>query len=161
MKGLVIYDSWFGNTKRVARQVSDTLDIKAASVDLAALSDLKNLELLIVGSPVHGGRATPVIEEFLDKIPAESLKNIKVSAFDTRFEPRDHALGVRIIMNITHFAAEKIAKELVEKGGDLIVKPEGFIVNNKRGPLKSGEIDRAIEWARKIASSQDFKKNEK
>jgi hypothetical protein len=48
------------------------------------------------------------------------------------------------------FAAERIAAQLKKAGGNLIVSPEGFFVEDTEGPLKPGELERAAEWARSI-----------
>lgn len=149
MKALILYDSFYGNTELIAKTIGKYLPglvrvIRLGEVDI---EKLKVVDLLIVGSPVHGGRPTPELEAFLMKLPPNSLKGIKVAAFDTRFEPKDHNIGIKILLNIIKYAAERIAKLLVKKGGVLITKPQGFIVNDKRGPLKKGEIEKARQWA--------------
>jgi hypothetical protein len=48
------------------------------------------------------------------------------------------------------YAAEKIGKQLVNKGGSQIVKPEGFFVDGSEGPITAGELERAIAWAGKL-----------
>lgn len=149
MKALIIYDSFYGNTELIAKQIGKYLPglvrvIRLGEVDI---EKLKVVDLLIVGSPVHGGRPTPELEAFLMKLPSNCLKGIKVAAFDTRFEPDDHNIGIKILLRIIKYAAERIAKILVKKGGVLIAKPQGFIVNEKRGPLKKGEMEKARQWA--------------
>ena len=53
-------------------------------------------------------------------------------------------------MSVIRYAAERIAKDLVKKGGRLVAEPEGFIVENKEGPLKQGELERASKWAKEM-----------
>ena len=53
--------------------------------------------------------------------------------------------------SIFGYAAEKIGKALVSKGGTQVVKPEGFFVDASEGPITTGELERAIEWAKKLA----------
>ena len=108
-----------------------------------------------VGSPTQGGRPTPALLEFLNKIPDNSLNNINISAFDTRFAKDEHGFGLKVLMNTIGFAAEKIAKSLQNKGGTLVVPAEGFIVTGREGPLKKGELERAAEWAREIAKKKN------
>lgn len=148
MKTVIVYDSIYKNTKKIADAIGSGVghDARVLWVSEVQASDLKGVELLIVGSPTHGGRATPAIDEFLKSIPKGSLKDVHVAAFDTRFAPEDHGIGLRILMNIIRFAAERIAKNLTQKGGILVGKPEGFIVQDKEGPLKAGELQRATTW---------------
>jgi flavodoxin len=142
----------YGNTKEVAEAIGGSLPGEALLLmpGEAKIAAIQDIDLLIVGSPTHGGRPTPQIEEFLAKIPAKGLQGIRVAAFDTRFAPEDHGVGLRILMTVIRFAAERIAKTLVRKGGKLAVEPEGFIVNDKEGPLKKGELARAGKWASQI-----------
>lgn len=154
-KVLVIYDSVFGNTEKVAKVIAETLDAQAwcvRSYDID-LYELSKLDLLIIGSPVHGGRPTIAIEQILQLLEKDSLKNVKVAAFDTRFATEDHEIGLQIVMTVIRFAAQRIAKALTAKGGTLIEKPIGFIVEEKEGPLKEGELERARTWAQQIKTA--------
>lgn len=150
MKNLVVYDSLYGNTEMIAESIGEAIKGEVVCVDEVEVIPLEAFELLIVGSPVHGGRATPMIDQFLKNIPPNALKNIKVAAFDTRFAPEDHGIGIKILLHVIRFAAERIAKDLTKKSGLLVGKPEGFIVENKNGPLKNGELQRAKKWAMEL-----------
>ena len=150
MKALVVYDSVYGNTEKIARAIGDGLtgEVKVVRVGDMNASELRSFDLLIVGSPVHGGRATPAIDAFLKQLPAHSLEGKSVAAFDTRFESEEQGIGLRILMSVIRYAAERIAKDLAKKGGRPIAEPEGFIVEQKEGPLKQGELERASTWAK-------------
>jgi flavodoxin I len=152
MKAVIIYDSLYGNTEKIAQAIGDGLtgDVTVVRVDDVNASELKPFDLLIVGSPVHGGRATPKIDALLKQFPAHSLEGKSVAAFDTRFEVEAQGIGLRIVMSVIRYAAERIAKELAKKGGRLVTEPEGFIVEQKEGPLKQGELERARKWAQAI-----------
>jgi flavodoxin len=143
MKALVVYDSVYGNTEKIARVVAETL-APFGDVTLARAGDaeLRSVDLLIVGSPTHGGRPTPAIQEFLGKIPANALQNVGVTAFDTRVKV--------IIARLFGYAAGRIAGSLKDKGGRLVAAPEGFIVKGNEGPLIQGELERAADWAKGI-----------
>ena len=151
MKTLIIYDSLYGNTKKVAIQISKEIpNSKILSVDESKLTDLKGIDLLIVGSPTHGGTAKPILLQFLNSIPSKSLEGIKVATFDTRFSKDDVNIFLKILMNIIGYAAPKIEKILISKGGISIHTPLGIIVEGKEGPLKKGEILLAKKWAKEI-----------
>ncbi len=154
MNVLVVYDSVYKNTEKIAKAIGAGINSKAKVWRAIEVHppDLKGVDLLIVGSPTHGGRPTPAIIEFLKKIPPRSLNHVSVAAFDTRFAREDHGLGLKILMTVIRFAAERIAKTLKTKGGILVVNPEGFIVDDKEGPLKKGELVRAAVWAKEVMS---------
>ena len=153
MKAYIIYDSMYGNTQKIAHAIGEGLtgEVKVVSIGEANPSELKTCDLLILGSPVHGGRATPALDAFIKQLPANSLEGISVAAFDTRFESEEQGVGLRILMSVIRYAAPRLAKALEKKGGILVAEPEGFIVENKEGPLKQGEIERATKWASQLS----------
>lgn len=146
MKALIVCDSVYGNTEKIARAIAGALtpsgEVKVFRAGEANPSELESSDLLIVGSPTHGGRPTPAIQDFLNKVSEPAIKGINVAAFDTRLSTR--------LVRIFGYAAGKIAGSLKTKGGTLILSPEGFFVKGKEGPLKEGELERAAAWAKQI-----------
>ena len=144
MKVLVLYDSVYGNTEKVAKAIGSVIggDVRVLRLGEVGPSDLASLDLLVVGSPTQGGRATPAIQEFLDRVPESAVKGINVAAFDTRFQTK--------LVKIFGYAAGRVANNFEDKGGRLVAPPEGFIVKGKEGPLKDGELERAAGWAKGI-----------
>lgn len=155
MNIMLVYDSVFGNTEKIARAVSSSIgsqeNVRTIRVNDIQPDQLTGLDLLIVGSPTRAFRPTKEITGFLYKIPANALKGIKVAAFDTRLSAMDkRSFLFKILAKQFGYAAEPIADKLVKKGGTLIVPPEWFIVKDSQGPLKAGELERAADWARSL-----------
>ena len=148
MKVLIIYDSVYENTEKIAKAIGGAItgEVKVLRMNEVDSSELKTLDLLIVGSPTQGGRPTLAIQDFLNKVSESAIKGINVAAFDTRFSTR--------FVGIFGYAAGKIADSLKRKGGTLILSPEGFFVKGKEGPLKEGELERAAVWAQEIVKSK-------
>jgi flavodoxin I len=155
MKTLVIYDSEFGNTEKIAEAIGKALgeETQVTHVEKISADHLHEYELVIAGSPTQGGRPTPLVKEFLSRIPDGSLKNVKVTGFDTRIASAGQSFMMKFFMGILGFAAGRIARRLEAKGGQLVKEPEGFIVDGKEGPLHAGEIERAEAWAYTIAQT--------
>jgi flavodoxin I len=149
MKALVVYDSVYGNTEKIARAIGEAIapsgEVKVLRAGEANPSELASIDLLIVGSPTHGGRPTPAVQDLLNKATQPSLKGIKVAAFDTRSQAK--------LAKVFGNAAGRIAGQLTKKGGVLIGPAEGFIVAGTKGPLKEGEPERAAAWAKRIWES--------
>ena len=148
MKALIVYDSVYGNTERIARAMAEVIapsgEGKALRAGEANLSELESLDLLIVGSPTHGGRPTAAVQDFLNKVP--KLQDINVAAYDTRITTK--------FVKVFGYAAGRIANNLKKKGGILIASPQGFFVTGGQGPLKEGELERAAAWAKGILESK-------
>lgn len=146
MKSIVIYDSLYGNTAKIAQAIAKSLSVKAIQCSRITHSDLKGICLLVVGSPTHGGRATVDLNEFLINLPNDTLKNVKVATFDTRFLEKDLNFALKLLVRTIGYAAPKMAKLLESKGAKVVIRPEGFIVKGKEGPLANGELERASQW---------------
>ncbi len=151
MKALVVYDSVFGNTEKVAQAMGTALECEARRITEVTPEQLTGLDALIVGSPTQAFQALKPVKAFLKSISVGSLKGVKVAAFDTRMDVKEVNNAVlTVFAKAFGYAAEPIGKQLVKKGGVQAVPPEGFIVNGEKGPLRDGELERAAAWAQKI-----------
>lgn len=146
MKALVIYDSQYGNTERVARAMADTLseygEAQAVRVGQLAPADFRRLDLLILGCPIQGWKPSKGMQSFLEGLHPQDLQRLNTAAFDTR---------VKIPRFLRGKGAEIVAARLEELGSKPIVEPAGFLVKGTEGPLRDGELERAMSWARTIA----------
>jgi flavodoxin len=167
MKTLIIYDSAYGNTEKIAIAIGTAIDMAIGAAIGNTLGDpgqlqmlrvkdvrpehLSGLDLLIVGAPTQRFRTTPDMTDFLKSIPANGLKGVKVAAFDTRLSLNDiESSTFRFIIKTGGFAAKHVADYLKKRGGNLLLPPEGFLVKDMEGPLLDGELERAADWAKRI-----------
>jgi len=138
MKALVIYDSTYGNTEKIARAISEAIGGQVRLVGEVNPANPHEFDLLFICSPTHGGWFTEGIRDLLKASPA--LEGVSVAVFDTRTKK-----------SLFGFAAPRIARSLEKNGGKLAAPPEGFIVLGTQGPLLDGELERAAKWAIDIA----------
>lgn len=154
MKALVVYDSQWGNTEKVARAIAAALGpepevraVRAGQVTPEMLAG-SALDLLVVGSPTQGFRPTKPLTELLSSLSPQALDGVRVAAFDTRFDAdRVSSRVTRFVVRRGGYAAPRIAEQLEKAGGALVAPPEGFFVADKEGPLFDGELERAAAWA--------------
>ncbi|MBN1154250.1 flavodoxin family protein [candidate division KSB1 bacterium] len=158
MNVIILYDSVFGNTEKIAEaiaaEISEDYHVKLLKANDASAEQFTDIGLVIAGSPTRGFRATPAMNKLLPKLPKQALCGVKVAAFDTRISCED--IGSAILRRLVKFfgyAADPILKRLAKKGGEPIVSPEGFFVTGTEGPLKENEIERAKDWARNILAA--------
>jgi flavodoxin len=145
MKVLIVYDSKWGNTELVAKAVAAGLgkSARAVRVGEAPAGDFDKLELLVLGSPVHGGRPTKPIQEYMKGIPGGSAGKLRIGAFDTRMTTNAaQKFG---------FAAVRMLEQLKAQGCAVVSEPMGFIVTGQKGPLAEGELERASQWGKDLA----------
>jgi hypothetical protein len=160
MRALVIYESIWGNTEQLAREVAagigDGADVVAAESAPAELD--AELDLLVVAGPTHafsmsteatrqsarqqGAERIPVrgIREWIEALSSPA-RAVPVATFDTRVvSPR-----------LPGSAAKKAMKRLVGLGFRAVAKPETFGVHGYTGPLADGELERARRWGADLA----------
>ena len=153
MKALVLYDSQFGNTEKIAQGIGKGLaahaEVHSHRMHEISPGKIDDYDLLVVGSPTQRFNATEAMKEFLAAIPAKSLQGKKVAAFDTRFT-EEHMRSTPVLKYFVWMAGygtKPIAQALKKAGGELAVPPEGFYVTDTEGPLLAGELERAERWA--------------
>ena len=143
MKALVVYDSKYGNTEKVAKAIVTALgkdeDVKLAKTDSVTGNDMSALDLLIVGSPVQAWKPSKAVRGFLSNLKSKKLPGVQAAAFDTKFSSK-----------LAGSAAKSIANALEKSGCSIIVKPESFFVKGMEGPLSEGELEKAAAWAGRI-----------
>lgn len=167
MLARVVYESMFGNTAAIARAIAEGLGryatVEIVDVATAAAAAMSQVDLLVVGAPTHAfglsrqrtrcdaaERTTaPVtvdigVREWLDAactVPTGS----RAAAFGTKAATPSWLPGS---------AARGIGKRLRRSGYDLADEPMDFLVTDVTGPLADGELQRAREWAERLASSE-------
>lgn len=148
-KKMVVYDSFFGNTEKIAQAIAVALgDATVKRVSEVTPQDLADLNILFVGSPTRAFSPSPETKIFLKSLGVNSLRGVKAAAFDTRI-PKDQTDSsfLRFMISIFDYADKKIAKALSKAGAELPLENAGFGVKGTEGPLIDGELERAKQWA--------------
>ena len=145
MRILVVYDSAFGNTGRIARAIGEVAGGfgEAVVANPQAVEPLasQRADMLFVGAPTQLHRMSEPMRAFLKALPRGVLGGVPAAAFDTRL------LRSRWL---TGSAASGVGRELRRLGCRLVVPPESFFVLGREGPLEPGEEERAHRWAQRV-----------
>ena len=152
MKSLVVYDSVYGNTEKIARTIADTLSAKAVRIDQISPDMLKDTELLIIGSPTRGFKATKLIIKFIKSLPRVNQHIQKIALFDTRIDVEKQNNGVLSFMvKRFGYGIDSMAKHVINIG---FSKPDNhyFYVTGTEGPLLDHMIEDAQKWAKEISA---------
>ncbi|HEY76301.1 MAG TPA: flavodoxin [Thermoflexia bacterium] len=145
MNTLIICDSEFGNTYRIAEAIAEVMG-RVGPVRLLRAGEfgpgaLEGVNLVLVGGPTHRHTISKRLKAVLKSMPRKALRGVPVAAFDTRYRMPRWKSGS---------AASVAARKLRSRGGRQIVPPESFFVAAREGPLEDGEIEWAREWAASI-----------
>lgn len=93
MKAIVLFDSLFGNTKKIAKTIADGLRETRIEAECVNIKDAKGekppeYDLLAIGAPAQILTASKPIKEFLEKLEGVDLKGKAGFAFDTKIDSR-------------------------------------------------------------------------
>lgn len=158
MNTIVIVETGFGNTRRIAEIVAETLQqagkASVLTFDTALNPVPLDTDLLLLGAPTHIRQMPGKLSrgELVEagKIPENAtglrewieqsspLPDIRVITFDTVVS------GPALL---TGSAAKSAARALKKAGWNNVTRGPSFRVAGKEGPLVDGEEDRARSWA--------------
>jgi Flavodoxin domain len=172
MKALVVYESMFGNTRKIAESIAHGLgefaDVRIVGVAAQPVPEVKDVDLVVVGGPTHAwsmarARTRKTAPSYANK-PGSGLRlepgadqaqgvrewltsltdmPVAAAAFDTRINKPPIFTGR---------ASKAIARSLTKHRAHLIADPESFLVDSK-SHLLPGEDERGRQWGRQLAQS--------
>ena len=161
MKGIVIYDTSYGNTKKIGETIAETLRESGIEVEIFYVKDVKKLsgrdyDFLVLGSPTKFGTMSFTFKRFLGKVKSEEWVNKPFAAFDTENPENVERSKVE---NKEWSAAEKISEKLREKKMKQLLPVLKALVIGQKGPLVNGEVNRTRDYARELAAKLQQKTN--
>jgi Flavodoxin domain len=169
MRTLIVYESMYGNTRRIAEAITEGLtpgsEVDLLPVGQATPQDVAWADLVVVGAPTHiHGMSSATSRR-------SAADNIVKPGSNLHLEPEAEALGIRDWLDslpkgsgkaavafdtrikapsiITGRASVGIAKALRGRGFELVTEPESFLVTS-HNELIDGELERAREWAESL-----------
>lgn len=164
MRALVVFESMFGNTRKIAEAIADGLapwlDVEIVEAGAAPPAIADDIDLVVVGGPTHTfGMSRPEtrrdaatrtaeplvsagngIREWIAALPRTTPK-VAAATFDTK---------VRRPL-LPGSAASAAARQLRRLGLHMIARPQSFYVGGTTGPLLDGEVNHACGWGRELA----------
>lgn len=152
MKTLIVFDSVFGNTAKVARVIENALstktDVRCSQVDDVDEKALADCRWLIIGSPTRGFKPTKSVQAFIHGLKPGQIRQKNVSIFDTRMDVvKVNNLILTIMVKFNGYANDWMEKQLKAKQVPISGDAGKFIVENSEGPLQLGELERIAQWA--------------
>jgi hypothetical protein len=165
MRALVVFESMFGNTEKVAGAVARGLQLEGIDAGLVEVHCAPHrlataLDLLVVGGPTHAfgmsrastredavrqgassSRAATGLREWLEGVELDAEHLPVLATFDTRMSK---------VRWLPQAAGPSAARAGRRRGLEQFTKPVGFLVDDIQGPLVEHELERAVEWGRQL-----------
>lgn len=160
MKAIVIYESHWGNTAAVARAIAEGIGsgARALSTAEATAETLTGVDLIVAGAPLLGF-SLPT-EAMLKSMAANAGKDptppdLSHPSMRSWIEGLPKGSGMAAAFETRIWwspgsAAKSILRKLEEHGYRPAAKPERFIVEDKYGPLREGELEKARAWGAEL-----------
>ena len=128
-KALIVYDSIYGNTKKVAMALSRGLEAGGIHVDSKFVSnyiqdELEDYDIIGIGSPTHFRGVSKRIKSFLSDLKNARLNDKIGFAFETKAD-----------FSLAGSAAKKIVKSLKKTECKIIDISISGMVLEREGPL--------------------------
>jgi len=88
--GIVVYDTKFGNTQKIAESIATGLEQSGVAVKCVGASEanpeaLRDFDLIVLGAPTQAFTASKPMKEFIDRLKnVEGLTGKSFYAFDTK-----------------------------------------------------------------------------
>jgi hypothetical protein len=168
MRALLVYESMFGNNRAIAEAVAEGLtpqvSVEILEVGHAPDALPEDVDLLIVGGPNHAfGMSRPStreqaaqeadaplvssgigLREWLEALPPVD-RPVRFAAFDSRAD--------KAVVRTVDRTAGTIAKRLRKRGLRPLDGIQSFLVEDLKGPLVAGELDRARAWGAELGAA--------
>ena len=120
MKVLLVYASWFGHNRAIARLIAAELTQRGLGVTCTPASrisryDLAEYDLLVLGTYSHGGRASRRLRALCAAIPQRRFDHLAVALFGTQITQPQQADG--------YSGVDELEACLLQRGCELALAP--------------------------------------
>ncbi|MFW9949839.1 MAG: flavodoxin family protein [Candidatus Thorarchaeota archaeon] len=150
MKVLIVYDTKYGNTEKVAKLIAEGINtVEGNEVIVNNVKDVKlkkdgSYDLILIGSPNHFGRHTGSIKKFINKLPKAQFKVTAYTVFDT-YITNDFEKAVKKMET----QISEVMPEFIQASPGLSIKVVGTGVS--KGPITEEDLPKCKEFGIKLA----------
>lgn len=156
INALVVYESLYGNTEEIAREVASGLEYGGAAATVRPVAEVDPAEIarydvVVAGCPTHAfsmpsrrtrGEDTG-LREWIEHLEPAIGARPAFAVFDTRRDLRAR--------HLSGSAARSATRALRRRHRVLADDPASFYVSGNEGPLLPGEAVRARAWGSRLA----------
>lgn len=157
MKALIVIESCFANTEKIAQAIATGLRSRGSDVEVAYANhapDISDAELLVVGSPTHMlGLPKPSTRQQAEERGGHPQDTGVAEWLDSLSQVPGRNAATFATVTGGHFsgsAAKAIRKRMRRLSANVIAFQD-FRVQGTEGPLADGELARAEQWGASLA----------
>lgn len=135
-RAVVIYDTKFGNTEKVARALTCGLEQEGVKVDCAKVDEVDvdmqiDYDFVAIGGPTHMTSMSKPMKAFLEELKTVDMSGKTGFCFDTRVQSRLNRFDL-------NSAAKRIENKMKKMKVKIIKPRKSVLVEGREGPLETG-----------------------
>lgn len=157
MKGTVVYDSYYGNTKQVAEAIAQELSAAGHEAEVRSIRDRSEPhgDVLFLGSPVRMGSVTGRVKRWVKKLDAGLWQGGRLVVFTTTLKlPDDANEQKRQTQEKYDWAAGRKLRDLARSRGLPAIEEHLWAeVAGMRGPLTEEALPKTRQFTRDVLRS--------
>lgn len=155
MKVLVVYETKYGNTKKAAEAIGEGIeekghDVSLVKVNIANKENVKDFEVIVIGSPTYAGSHAGSIKRFIKSLAEQKLEEKQIVVFDTHIGGGGEGSGGGFLKKAVQKMEKQIQKEIPKL--KKITNGLQVAVKGIKGPLVEGELQKCKKFGKEIAS---------
>jgi flavodoxin len=159
MKGVVIYESYYGNTKILAEAIAQQLEVDGHEVELRSVREhhpeSPKGDIMFLGSPVRMGSVTGRVKRYIRKLDKDVWKHKPIVVFTTTMMlPQDATDEQKRSQEKWDRGAGRKLTDLARSRGLNAVQNHLWVeVEGMKGPLVETGVENVKQFVRDILLS--------
>jgi flavodoxin len=158
MKGVIVFDSVYGNTKQVAEAIAEQVRADGHSADIINLGETEatNVEadFMFVGSPTRMGRPTKKAKAFVDELDVMYWKTRPIMFFDTVGPMSVDAEKRKVwLARVEKSAATRMLDQAMAQGLEVLPDVLHIAVTGFKGPLAPDALEAARDFTHRFIAN--------
>ncbi len=153
-KAIVIYQSLFGNTKKIALSLAKGLEESGVSsdclhIDEVNLEKLHEYDFIAIGGPTHILGMSKQMKAFIEKLKTVDLHGKMGFSFDTRILSK---MNKKTLFFLENSAARRIEGKMKRQKIKMVRPRESALVTGREGPLNQEAESRFLQIGKEIGA---------
>jgi menaquinone-dependent protoporphyrinogen IX oxidase len=160
MKAVVVYDTYYGNTKLVAEAIADELKTEGHEVELRDVKQdypaAPQGEVMFVGSPIRMGSVTGRVKRYVKRLDKNAWKDKPIAVFTTVASAPKEPLTDKQRKSYDKWAlnAGRKLRDLAKaKGLSALDNYLWVEVRTEKGPLVETGVEKTKQFTREMLQS--------
>jgi flavodoxin len=160
MKGTIVYDSYYGNTKIVAQAIAEELKAEGHDAELRSLRvhypEAPHGDIMFLGSPVRMGSVSGRVKRYVKKLDKDDWKDKPIVVFTTILMlPKDATDEQQRSQDKWDIGAGRKLRDLAKSRGLNAVEKHLWIrVKGMKGPLVETGVEETGQFTRDIPGQE-------